>query len=274
MNMYDFAPIRALITGAYWLVTAIEDALAPLAGTASAALAIVLLTIAVRIVLIPVGVSQAKAGIARQRLAPKLAELQRRYRQKPDVLQRKTMELYAAEKTSPLAGCMPVLAQTPVLMAVYALFILPAVAGHANELLSHTFLGVPLGARLVGEVSAGAATGGTVAVFVAIMAVIAVVAGLSRRFLTPPSAPGQALASPAPSGQPGVPDLSGLTKLLSFMPFMTAVVAAFVPLAAALYLMTTTTWALGERVVLRRLLTPDAAAAGPDTRGEGQPATR
>lgn len=256
MNIYDFAPIRALITCAYWLVTAIDDALAPLAGPASAALAIVLLTVAVRIVLIPVGVSQAKAGVARQRLAPKLADLQRRYRTKPEVLQRKTMELYTAEKASPLAGCLPVLAQTPVLMAVYALFIQSAVAGHANALLSHTLLGVPLGARLVAEMSAGAATGGTAAVFLAVIVVIAVVAGLSRRFLTPPPAPSPTPDQPALPGQPGTPNLSGLTKLLSFMPFMTAVAAAFVPLAAGLYLMTTTTWTLGERIVLRRLLTP------------------
>lgn len=266
MNIYDIPPIRALITAAYWLVNTLNDVLAPVVGTPSAALAVVLLTVGVRIALIPVGRSQVKAGIMRQRLAPKIADLQRRYRAKPELLRQKTMELYAAEKASPIAGCLPVLAQTPVLMAVYGLFILPTIDGHANELLNHTVLGVPLGARLVGELSAGTAPWQSAAVFVAIMVVIAVVAEASRRLLMPPPTPDQT------PRQPGMPDLSGMTKALSFMPFMTAAVAAFVPLAAALYLMTTTTWALGERIVLRKLLGADAAgeADQPGTKNRGK----
>jgi YidC/Oxa1 family membrane protein insertase len=48
--------------------------------------------------------------------------------------------------------------------------------------------------------------------------------------------------------------MAGVTKALSFLPFMTALVAGFVPLAAGLYLLVTVTWTLGERLVLRRLL--------------------
>lgn len=259
MNIYDIPPIRALISAAYWLVDTLTQLLAPVVGSPSAALAIVLLTVGVRIVLIPVGRSQVKAGIMRQRLAPKIADLQRRYRTRPELLQQKMAELYAAEKASPMAGCLPVLAQTPLLMAVYGLFIQSTIDGHANELLHHTFLGVPLDARLVGELSAGALPWPSAAVFLAIMAVIAVVAQASRRLLMQ-----QPTADQAPR-QPGVPDLSSMTRALSLMPFMTAVVAAVVPLAAALYLMVTTAWTLGERIVLRRLLGADIAGeAGPD----------
>jgi YidC/Oxa1 family membrane protein insertase len=132
-------------------------------------------------------------------------------------------------------------------MAVYGLFILPTVDGHDNGLLARTLLGIPLGDGLVGLVSSGAVTWGSAAVFAGIMVVIAVVAQASRRLLTPP-------AVPTSSGPSAGPDLSGLTRALSFLPFMTAVVAAFVPLAAALYLMTTTAWTLGERLVLMRIL--------------------
>lgn len=264
MNIYDIAPIRALIAAAYWLVTGLDHVLAPVVGAPSAALAVVLLTVLVRIALVPVGRSQVKAGIVRERLAPRIADLQRRYRTKPDVLQRKLGELYTAEKTSPMAGCLPVLAQTPVLMAVYGLFVLPTVDGHANELLSHTFLGTPLGTRFVGLLSAGTVSVPSAAVFVAIMVVIAVVAQASRRLL-----PAPAPAEPAPR-QPGEPDLSGMTRALSFLPFLTAATAAFVPLAAGLYLMTTTAWSLGERLALRRLL--GAGRGRPD--GPDEAATR
>ena len=56
------------------------DLLEPFAGVASAAAAIVLVTLLVRAALIPVGVSQAKAERTRARLAPRIAELRRRTR--------------------------------------------------------------------------------------------------------------------------------------------------------------------------------------------------
>ena len=253
MNIYAFPPIELLVNAAYWVVTWLTALLDPLAGTASAALAIVVLTLVVRAVLIPVGLSQVKAGITRRRLAPKISELQTRHKKNPELMQQKIMELYKEEKASPMAGCLPVLAQMPVLMAVYGIFIQSTIGGHANELLNHSLLGIPLNAGFVGLLRSGDLTAVSVAVFAVIVVVITVVAALSRHLLTPdmPQTP------PAPTSgtdKPAMPDLSGMTKVLSFMPFMTAVIALFVPLAATLYLMTTTTWTLAERLVLNRAL--------------------
>lgn len=245
MNIYEFAPIRILVTAAHWVVTHLTDLLYPIAGVGSAALAIIVLTLLVRAALLPVGVSQVKANATRQRLAPKIAELNKKHKSQPEVLQRKMMEMYAEEGASPLAGCLPVLAQMPILMAVYGLFIRPTINGEPNELLGYTLFGVPLDAGLFGQLNAGTLTLGAAALFLAIMAVIAGVAQITRRKLTPPAAPD------APTA-PGMPNMAGMTKMLSYLPFMTAVIAAVVPLAAALYLMTTTTWTLAERLVLNR----------------------
>src|SRR5699024_101974 len=103
---------------AHWVVTHLADLLAPLAGGLSGALAIVVLTIIVRTCLIPVGVSGAKAGMVRARMAPKIAELNRRYKNDRQLLQQKTMQAYAQEGASPVAGCLPALVQMPVLMGV------------------------------------------------------------------------------------------------------------------------------------------------------------
>jgi YidC/Oxa1 family membrane protein insertase len=54
---------------------------------------------------------------------------------------------------------------------------------------------------------------------------------------------------------------SQLTRVLSFLPFITVVFAAFVPLAAVLYLLTTTSWTVAERVSLRRLLSEASVVA-------------
>jgi YidC/Oxa1 family membrane protein insertase len=254
MNIYEFLPIRLLVEAAYTVVTGISDILEPLAGGLSAALAVIVLTVLVRAVLIPVGVSQVKAGITRKRLAPKISELQKKYKDKPELMQQKLMELYKEENASPFAGCLPVLAQMPVLMAVYGIFINPVIGGHANELLGHTLFGLPLNTSFVKLLGAGDLSGTSITVYLVLVVLIAVVAGFSRHLLTPatPETP----AAPARNGSdaPATPDLSGVMKTLSFMPFITAIIALFVPLAAALYLSTTTTWTLGERLILNRLL--------------------
>jgi YidC/Oxa1 family membrane protein insertase len=227
--------------------------LAPFAGEASAALAIVLLTVMVRALLVPVARSQIKAETGRRRIAPQLAHLQKTYAKRPEELQRKTLELYRSEKVSPLAGCLPMLAQIPVLSAVYGLFVLPAIGGHANALLQHTAFGVPLGSSLVHGLGSGAMPWQHTLVFVVIMLVIALVAQASRMLLKPAST--AAVVASHDAGTPLPPSaMAGVTKALSFLPFMTALVAGFVPLAAGLYLLVTVTWTLGERLVLRRLL--------------------
>lgn len=255
MNIYEFLPIRLLVEASYTVVTGISDFLEPLAGGFSAALAVIVLTVLVRAVLIPVGVSQVRAGITRKRLAPKISELQKKHKDKPELMQQKLMELYKEENASPFAGCLPVLAQMPVLMAVYGLFINATIGGHANELLGHTLFGLPLGTSFVKLLGAGDLTGTVITVYLVLVVLIAVVAGFSRHLLTP-AAPETPTAPPAKNGAdaPAMPDLSGVMKTLSFMPFLTAIFALFVPLAAALYLATTTTWTLGERLVLNKLL--------------------
>src|SRR5699024_7841021 len=112
--MYSFGPIAFLVGIAGAIVTALIDVLTPLTGAGTAApLAIIMLTVLVRALLIPVGWSQVKAEFARRRIAPKLAEVQRRFKDDPQRLREATMRLYRREGTSPLAGCFPALLQAP-----------------------------------------------------------------------------------------------------------------------------------------------------------------
>lgn len=265
MDLYAFPPIAAVLDFAYALLMGLTDLLEPLAGSSAAALAIVLVTLAVRAALIPVGIAQAKAERTRARLAPRLAELQRTHKSNPERLQREMMALYAEEGTSPFAGCLPMLVQIPVVGVIYALFILPVIAGHPNELLTHTLFGVPLGSSLAGSLAAGTATPATIAVFGTIVLLIALVGEVTRRAFAPVTAPAgpsaraaasgpSASGSSASAGAPaGVPGLAGMQGVLGLLQFVTAVVALFVPLAAALYLLVTVAWTLGQRLVLRRV---------------------
>ena len=184
--------------------------------------AIVVLTVIVRVLLIPVGISQTKAEWNRRRLAPALAQLRERHKKNPQKLQEKTLELYKKEGVSLFAGIGPALAQAPVLAIVYGLFVRASIDGHANALLAATLLNVPLGAHLL--------TGGVagVAIFAVLLLVIAASALVTRRMTT-------------------------ATGWLSWLPLIAVPFAAIVPLAATLYITVSTLWTLAERAILRRI---------------------
>jgi YidC/Oxa1 family membrane protein insertase len=139
------------------------------------------------------------------------------------------------------------LVQAPVVGVVYALFILPVIAGHANALLGQTLVGVPLGSSLAGSIAAGTLTPAAFAVFVTIVLAIALVGEVTRRVLQPLQP--QQTVTAAQTAQSAPPAL----RLLGVLQFVTAVVAVFVPLAAALYLLVTVAWTLAQRMLLRRV---------------------
>jgi YidC/Oxa1 family membrane protein insertase len=231
MNIFDLPVLSAILAAA-------SAALAALGAVVTPGGAVVLVTIAIRALLIPVGVSLARAETTRRRLAPRIAELQKRWAKNPERLQRETLALYAAEKVSPFAGILPVLAQAPVLTLVYALFASPQIAGSPNVLLAGSLFGAPLG-RHLSELAAGLAPSDLV--FAGLIAVLVVVAVLARR-------------AALRSALPGVATTSGLARALSYAPFLTVIFAAFLPLAATLYLAVSSAWSLGERAILRRTI--------------------
>ena len=237
MDLFSLPPVAAALHAASSLLLGLAALLQPVAGTASAAVAIILVTLLVRAALIPVGVSQAKAEQMRSRLAPKLRVLQERHRNDRERLLRETMKLYADENASPFAGCLPLLIQAPIVGVIYALFVHARIAGAANDLLLQHVFGVPLGASAVGMLGAGAFTPGAAVVFGVLVAAISVVAEITRRRLRPPA------LQPTPQGA---------MRLVGVLQFTAAGIALFVPLAAGIYLLVTVAWTLVQRLLLRR----------------------
>lgn len=232
--------IDTALAAAYHLVEGLSGALEPLLGVTASVGAIVLITLALRAALIPVGVAQVRADIARRRIAPQLAALQKRWSKNPQRLATETQELYKREKVSPFAGVLPALVQLPFVSAVYAVFTHVQIAGGANVLLAATLAGVPLGSSVL----AALATPAGVAVY-AVLVVGLIVVGLLHRRQT------LRLATTRPTGM--------AAAALSWLPLVTALIAALVPLAAAIYLAVSSVWGLVERSVARRILTPTTA---------------
>lgn len=240
MDIYAFPPIAAILDAAYGALTGLSALLEPFTGSAAAAASVILVTLLIRTLLIPVGISQAKAEQTRARLAPKLRALQKRYKKNPERLQRETMQLYKDENTSPFAGCLPVLLQAPVIGILYTLFLRTEIAGHSNELLTHDLFGASLGTSLVHMVTTGPFSLPTLLVYAALIAIMIVVAEITRRVFRPVVVEDSPMTSPT------------MLRMMSALHYLTAVFAVFVPLAAGLYLTVTVTWTLVQRVILRR----------------------
>lgn len=83
---------------------------------------IIVMTIIVKFALYPL-TKKSMASTARMSvLQPKLQELQAKYKDNPQALQQAQMQLYQSEGVNPVAGCLPMLLQMPILFALYGLF--------------------------------------------------------------------------------------------------------------------------------------------------------
>ena len=87
--------------------------------------AIIILTLVLRFLLFPLGMKQIKSMQAMQALQPKIKEIQKKYKGNKQKAQEETMRLYKEAGVNPLGGCLPVLAQFPLLIAMYAVLRAP-----------------------------------------------------------------------------------------------------------------------------------------------------
>ena len=110
-----FAPIEYILSTA---LTALYS-LTEIIGFPGYGLAIILLTILIKILLYPLTKKQIESTKAMQRLQPQMKKLQEKYKDNQQLMSQKLMELYQKEGANPLSGCLPTLAQMPFLMGMY-----------------------------------------------------------------------------------------------------------------------------------------------------------
>ena len=227
------------------LVEHLADLLQPLLGASAAAGAIILFTALVRLLVHPLSRAAARGQKARTELQPKIAELRKKHAKHPEKLQKAVLALHAEEKVSPLSGCLPSLCQMPAFFLLYHLF-----SNTNNQLLTHQLFAAPLGDHWADALATGGMFGGAGLVYVGLFALVATVAAFNFRRTKRMMAANQAVPAVA-DGQP-VPGMGAMTKVMPFMSFFTLFTVAVVPLAAALYVATSTTWSAVERAFLYR----------------------
>jgi YidC/Oxa1 family membrane protein insertase len=222
----------------------------PVLGSQSYWFSIVLLTISVRILLIPLTVKQVRSTRVMSELAPEIKKLQAKHKNDRQKLNEEMMALYKERGFNPMAGCWPLLAQMPFFFALYQVIIANTL-GFQNEpnILRHqTFFGVPLEQhwlRLEGLDKIFSAAGLTILLLTTIMSLTTYI---SQRQLMSRQA-----AQVNPQQQ----------MLMRIMPLMFFVFAVNVPLALIIYWVTTNFWSVGQQyMLLRTAPAPAGAAAG------------
>ena len=109
----DYGFLWFLAAPIYWLLTRIDSAMG------NYGVSIILLTLVVRALFYKLSETQYKSMAGMRRVMPKMQQLKDRYGDDRMGLQKATMDLYKKEKISPFGGCLPMLMQMPVFIALY-----------------------------------------------------------------------------------------------------------------------------------------------------------
>jgi YidC/Oxa1 family membrane protein insertase len=138
--MIAFEPFQMLLDGMGWILARIYDVI-PNWG-----LAIIVLTVLIRLVLLPLGVKQIRSMQSMQIIQPKVKQIQQKYKGNKQKQQEEIMNLYREHGVNPFSGCWPVLLQFPILIAMYSVVRFPQYPVHIpadSELYHAVTLQIP-----------------------------------------------------------------------------------------------------------------------------------
>lgn len=241
-----------LIQGLTDFLRLLHDGTAGIFGQYAWGWAIILLTFAVRLVLLPLAVKQTNSMRAMQQLQPAMKKIQARYRTDRSMMrtnpekyrarkqkqQEAMMALYKEHNVNPAASCLPLLLQMPIFFALYRVLI------EADELRAAPFYLIPNLASTPWQGLAFAGVGSYVLLI--LMALTTYYSTYQMQARTPMAGEQQAQQQKI---------------LLYVMPVMLTVIAFQLPAGVLLYWVATNLWTMGQQHVMFRNIEPAGAPA-------------
>ncbi|HLQ26745.1 MAG TPA: membrane protein insertase YidC [Acidiferrobacterales bacterium] len=109
----DYGWLTVIAAPLYWVLERIHQAIGNWGW------AIVILTVLIKLAFYPLSATSYKSMANMRRLQPRLMSLKERYGEDRQRMHQATMELYKTEKLNPLGGCLPIVVQIPVFIALY-----------------------------------------------------------------------------------------------------------------------------------------------------------
>ena len=205
-------------------------------------LAIIILTVLIRFAFIPLSIKALISQKELNQLQPKIKELQEKYKNDKQALGQATMALYKEHKINPFSGCLPLLIQLPVLLALYKALD----SGFKPETLEalYPFIHNP---GLIKEVAFG---------FIDLAKrapVMAVIAGVLQWMQ---SKQAMSFQAPVVKGQSEPPALKVSRQMLYFFPVMVIIIAWNLPAGLVLYWVMATVFSIFEQLYINKKYKP------------------
>lgn len=233
-----------LLEGLESILRTYESLLEPVAGSFAWGFAIILLTITVRLFLIPLMVRQTKSMRSVQKLQPELKKIQakykadrsmaktdpERYKKLKDKQREAQMQLYQEHKVNPVGGCLPLILQMPIFFALFRLLQ----DDRVSELTGAPFFGIS-GLDLT------AATGAGIGAFV-LVALQVVSTFYSQKQMQARNATSSA----------GGEQAQAMKMMLYIMPVFLGYLSFTFPIGVVLYWVTTNFWTIGQQAFIFR----------------------
>jgi len=207
-------------------------------------IAIITLTVLLRVLMYPLSHKALKSQKALQELQPKIKELQKKYKQKEEQA-REMMKFYKENKINPFSGCLPLLIQLPLLIALYQVFLKGFNPESLETLYSFVYNPEIINPMFLGIVNLAEPS-----------AVFALLAGFSQ-FLQSKVTFKQKSGTGTTSGSP---DFSRIMsqQMTYIMPLVMVFIAWNFPAGLALYWIVTMLFSFGQQLVVNRSFTRDS----------------
>lgn len=201
-------------------------------------LAIIGLTVLIRLAFFPLSIKTIRSQKAMAELAPKLNEIKEKHKNDQSAQSAAIMSLYKENNINPLSGCLPLVIQIPVLIALYRAFLTVAKAGELTSLYGFVANPGAINRSFLGIIDIAARS--------PYLAVLAGVLQFGQAWLSS--------RSQAASPVKGAPDLaSSMNKqMLYFFPVMIIIISWNLPAGLTLYWVTTTAFSIIEQLYVRR----------------------
>ncbi|MFH2105600.1 MAG: YidC/Oxa1 family membrane protein insertase [Parcubacteria group bacterium] len=211
-------------------------------------IAIIIVTVIVRLLLFPLSIKATKSQKALQELQPQMSKIRKEHKDNKEDQTKALMEFYKENKINPMSSCLPMLVQLPIIFAMYRVFRVGINEESLDKL--YTFVSRPeiFDHFFINLVDMSKPN-----------IILAVMAGAFQFFQSRMMMPKN-----QPKKKPGEGVMSDMSSMMTkqmtyFLPVMTVFIAMSLPSGLALYWATTTLFALGQQYLILKKWKPGKA---------------
>jgi YidC/Oxa1 family membrane protein insertase len=219
-------------------------------------LAIILLTIIIRVLMYPLMQKQMTSMMETQRIQPLMKEIQTKYKNDKEKMNQELMRLYKEHNVNPMGGCLPLLIQMPILILFFQVLREFKYLDPLTEKVAGGFLWIQNEVLYQGEMVAGLAAPdklfGSISFsgteyFIGILPILVGASMYIQQKLTTPAVPDSSNNSSSSN-----PAASTQKMMTTIMPLMIGFISFTLPSGLSLYWVTSTVFGIGQQLLINK----------------------